>query len=87
MGPPQTVDGKFSAVSNVDKTKDGVSIAACFNHCKKEKFKYFGMQFGGACRCSNTYGSKGEDADGCTIECRQGTDHNQFNFFSEFKNK
>ena len=36
MGQPQTVNGKFSAVSMYDKTKDGVSISACFSHCKKE---------------------------------------------------
>ena len=71
MGPPQTVNGKFSATSLVDKTKDGVSIDACANHCKNEDYMYFGMQYGGACRCSDTYGSKGEDADGCDMICFQ----------------
>ena len=81
MGPPQTVNGKFSAVSLSDKTKDGVSIDACANHCKKEGFMFFGMMFGGACRCSNSYGSKGEDPNGCTMDCLQGTDYTQFSFF------
>ena len=80
MGRPQTVNGKYTATSLVDKTKDGVSIDACFNHCKKEGFLYFGMQYGGACRCSNSYGSKGEDADGCTMKCFQGTDDTRFSF-------
>ena len=74
MGSPQTVNGKFSAVSLADKTKDGVSIDACANHCKKEGFMFFGMMYGGACRCSNSYGSKGEDPNGCTMDCFQGTD-------------
>ena len=82
MGPPQTVNGKFSAVSLADKTKDGVSIAACFNHCEKEGFSYFGMMYGGACRCSNTYGSKGEDPNGCTMDCLQGTDNKQLPNFN-----
>ena len=74
MGPPQTVNGKFSGTSQVDKTKDGVSIADCYNHCKKEGFLYFGLQYGGACRCSNTYGSKGEDAGTCEMACFQHPD-------------
>lgn len=44
---------------------------------------FFGMQYGGACRCSDNYGSKGEDADGCTMDCLQGSDHNKFNFFKK----
>ena len=75
MGPAQVVDGKLSAVSQSDKTKDGVTIDACASHCKKENFLYFGMQFGGACRCSNTYGRFGEDEDGCDFDCIQETDH------------
>ena len=41
------------------------------------------MQYGGACRCSDSYGSKGEDADGCTMDCLQGSDYNQLNFSNE----
>ena len=74
MGAPQTVNGKFTAVSLYDKAKDGVSTRACATHCKKENFRYFGMMYGGACRCSNSYGSKGEDPNGCTMDCFQGTD-------------
>ena len=76
MGAPQTVNGKFTAVSLSDKAKDGVSTRACATHCKKENFRYFGMMYGGACRCSNSYGSKGEDPNGCTMDCFQGTDNN-----------
>ena len=76
MGPPQTVNGKFSEVSLDDRTKKGVSIDACANHCKKKGFKFFGMENGGTCRCSQTYGSKGEDPNGCNINCLQGTNHN-----------
>ena len=78
MGTPQTVNGKFSAVSLSDKTKNGVSIDACANHCKKEGFMFFGMMFGGACRCSNSYGSKGEDPNGCIMDCLQGTDYTEY---------
>ena len=41
------------------------------------------MQYGGACRCSDSYGSKGEDADGCTMDCLQGPDDKKFIFFTE----
>ena len=75
MGSPQIVNGKLSAVSMADKTKNGVTIDACANHCKKEGFMFFGMMYGGACRCSNSYGSKGEDPNGCTMDCFQGTDN------------
>ena len=75
MGAPQTVNGKFTAVSLSDKAKDGVSTRGCATHCKKENFRYFGMMYGGACRCSNSYGSKGEDPNGCTMDCFQGTDN------------
>ena len=39
------------------------------------------MQYGGACRCSDSYGSKGEDADGCTMDCLQGPDDKKTQFF------
>ena len=84
MGSPQTVNGKLSAVSMADKTKNGVTIDACANHCKKEGFTFFGMMYGGACRCSNSYGSKGEDPNGCTMDCLQGTD--DFQPFFNMKN-
>ena len=46
MGGAQTVDGKFSAVSLSDPNMDGVTIAACANHCRTEGepfFQYFDM--------------------------------------------
>ena len=76
MGTPEIIDGKTSSVSLSDPSRNGVSIATCFEHCKKEGFMYFGMMYGGACRCSNTYGSKGE-GDGCTMNCFQGTADNK----------
>ena len=74
------MNGIPSEVSWDDRTRNGVSIDACAYHCKKKNFKFFGMENGGTCRCSHTYGSKGEDPYGCKINCLQGTNDNSTKF-------
>ena len=65
---------KDEGAKDLGKDRDGPypsSIEECLVNCRNKGEKYFGLQWYGACRCSNTYGLFGE-GNGCNYKCHKG---------------